>query len=175
MLKTMSGVPHGVPCLQTDLESPSNPTVDHTLREVETLLASLHTEEALTLLGRQPMDDRRQNAKAVCLLRLGRFEEAGRVLADLILQQGSLVLKPGLPVAYLLNFATSLFLTRDVDEALRFITEAGYVGYRDPRLIEFGLAIRAWKRALPWRAKLKWIWSGRAPSPTSPNPVGYLA
>ena len=86
--------------------SPSQTTYNRVLHHV----ANGNYQKALDLLRSAGREPRMQNAIGVCLMRLGRTEDAVRVFRELVLAPGGIGLKPEIPLIPKVNFATSLLL-----------------------------------------------------------------
>jgi Flp pilus assembly protein TadD len=94
------------------------------LEKVRRLLESTRVAEALQLLAScNAKDWRVQNARGVCLMRLGRIEEAIRIFRDLTLEAGSIIMKSNLDPQVQLNFATALLLDQNVEGCERVLAE----------------------------------------------------
>ena len=81
-------------------------TYDRVLRHV----ANGNYPKALDLLRSAGREPRLRNAIGVCLMRLGRTDEAVRIYRDLVLTAGCTWLRPDIPLVYSINYATSLAL-----------------------------------------------------------------
>jgi hypothetical protein len=113
------------------------------------------------------------NARGVCLLRLGRAEEAVGVFRALVVGSG-LQLRRDVPLALLVNFAAALLLAQNLEGcrgALRDIGAAceGYSG-----AINLQRCIQAWQRGLSCGDRLKMWLLGRAKPITLDFPPGEV-
>jgi hypothetical protein len=110
--------------------------------------------EALEAIGRSrqsaPQVD---NARAVCLMRLDRADEAVKVLRNLLFPRDSINVDEGSPLAFRLNFATGLLLTSNVAGAKEFLAAIPR-GQDSPMLVKLRESIRQWKANLPVHWKL---------------------
>ena len=110
--------------------------------------------EALEAIGRSrqsaPQVD---NARAVCLLRLNRPEEAVKVLRNILFPRGSINMDETLPLAFRLNFATGMMMTAHVAAAKELLTTVPRE-QESPMLLKLLEAVRQWKRRLPAGWKL---------------------
>jgi hypothetical protein len=88
------------------------------------------------------------NARAVCLLRLNRPEEAVKVLRNILFPRGSINMDESLPLAYRLNFATGQLMTAHVAGAQELLTTIPR-GQDSPMVPKLREAIRQWKASLP--------------------------
>ena len=124
------------------------------LSRVAELLDQGKAGEALEAIGRSrqstaPID----NARAVCLLRLNRPEEAVKVLRNTLFPRGSINMDESLPLAYRLNFATGLLMTAHVAGAKELLTTIPR-GQDSPMVPKLREAVRQWMRGLPVAWKL---------------------
>jgi len=93
------------------IERHPRPTTEDVLRTVDELLREGAADRALKLLGPAVLADPfLENARGVCLLRLGRFEEATALYQRLVLDGDSIALRDDRPTAFVTNFALALLL-----------------------------------------------------------------
>ena len=119
------------------------------------LAAAGKYEEALSALsGENSAASDIKNARAVCLMRLGRHDAALQILRSLVLQSGSTWMKPELPIVYRVNFATALLLAKlpgGVRDALFDIQEKDH-----PSVVRLHNALDVWQKRLTWWQRLNW-------------------
>lgn len=98
------------------------------------------------------------NAVAVCLLRVGKADHAVQLLRNLVLS-GSVLLRPDVPTAWKVNFATALLMTDNLFgciQVLRDIRDEHHPGVQRLRG-----AIRCWHRELTMAEKFLWFLGGQ--------------
>ncbi len=120
------------------------------IKRANNLLEERLADEAFELL-REVRDDSTavQNARAVCLMRLGRAGEAARILSGLLFRPGTVAARPDAPRKLKLNYATCMLLTGNVAGALAMLDQ---VEGESPSADRLRAAIRAWRKGRP-------IWS----------------
>jgi hypothetical protein len=87
-----------------------------------------------------------QNAKGVCLLRLGMFDAALAVFRGLVFPGNCISVPDDVPALYRANFATALLLTDHVDGALEILEHTISDGH--PYVGQFLAAVDQWKKSL---------------------------
>jgi Flp pilus assembly protein TadD len=116
------------------------------LERVRALLNEGKTDEAVEALRRvnakPPM---LENARGVCLLRLGKVPEALRIFRGLMYPQGNVAYAPDAPPSLKVNFATALLLTGDVIDGLAVLKE---VNAAHPAAGRVWNAYRRWRKTL---------------------------
>lgn len=94
-----------------------------------------------------------RNARAVCLMRLGRPEEALAVYRGFVLQSGCTWMKTDLPVHVGANFATAILLC---GRALGCEAVLSEIADQDhPSVRRLHAALKRWRSSLPFTARLK--------------------
>jgi hypothetical protein len=120
---------------------PAESDADRT--KVEKLLLAGQPRQALDLLARSKLRSPwASNATAVCLLRLGDASRAVEIYRSLVLN-GSLFLRPDVPTAWKVNFATALFLTDNLAGCVRLLEEIREEGH--PGVQRLRAAVREWQ------------------------------
>lgn len=119
------------------------------------LAAAGRCEEALLSLsaGNSSAADVK-NARAVCLMRLGRYDAAVKTLRSLVLQSGCTWMKADLPVIYRTNFATALLLANlpgGVRETLSGVKEKDH-----PSVLRLQNSLDVWQKRLSWWQPFNW-------------------
>lgn len=126
--------------LKTKTKSPT--AVEH-IRE---LLNQDHPNDALKFiehLGQKtPL---MENARGVCLMRLGKIEEAVSVLRDAAFQ-GYICMPSDTPVLYQINFATAMLLSKHNDSAFDILNKLDEKIH--PEILKLKEAIRRWVKSL---------------------------
>ena len=93
-----------------------------------------------------------QNAKGVCMMRLGRHEPAVKTFRDLVFPNGSFAISDDTPTVFRSNYATSLMLGGHVATGLEIL---GHIPDRQhPAVVQLKDAVRNWKRSLSWFARI---------------------
>lgn len=129
-------------------------------------------QKALDVLRSAGRDVRLHNAIGVCLLRIGRYDEAVRIFRDLALAPGTVRLKTELPLTAQVNFATALLLTGQRIGCLEVLAQIGQDA--EPAVQRLRAVIREWEHKLsPWQ-RLTWRWGGMEPknAPLTWGPTG---
>ncbi len=130
--------------------SSSQATYDRVLHHV----ANGNCQKALDLLRSAGREPHMQNAIGVCLMRLGRTEEAVRIFRDLVLGPGGFGLKPEIPLIPKINFATSLLLADRRAGCLDVL--AGLGEDMHPSVQRLRAVIKEWERSLSFWQRLNW-------------------
>lgn len=98
--------------------------------------------------------DELTNIRGVCLMRMGKHEEALRTYRGLVLQSGSVLLRSGQPLIYQVNFATSLLLAGHPRGGADVLTELNRENH--PRVMQLRQALKRWRAGLPVWHRVKW-------------------
>ncbi len=128
----------------------SNPAQE----KVRRLIESGRYDVALGQLRSGKLSPENQNALGVCLLRLGRFEDAVRVYRGLVLNGGSTLSRADAPPLHRLNFATALMLSGHVCGGMEILHELH--DEQNPAVKRLRDAINAWQKSLTWWQKFNW-------------------
>jgi len=128
------------------------------LDEVRLLLAEGRCEEALKIARRHEAGGAEmRNAMGVCLLRLGRIDQALTVFRPLAMSGGGFVLHSDSLAKYKINFATTLLLLGQVCGCEGALREVGHED--DPQVRRLRQAIARWKKSLGRWERAQW-WFG---------------
>lgn len=112
------------------------------------------------------------NAHGVCLMRLGRYDEAVKVLRNLVYPSGSFAMARDVPEVAKVNLATALLLSQSVDGCQAILSQLD--GRENPTVLKLQAAIAAWKRKLSLFQRLQCLW-GNPNVPVSLDfPLGEL-
>ena len=111
-------------------------------------------QSAIALLRDTRHDPQLCNAMGVCLMRVGRVEEAVRILRDLVLQPGCTWMIPNRPIVYKTNFATALLMSGRVSGCVEMLAEINRE--KHPSVIRLRMTIRRWERGLSFWQRLNW-------------------
>jgi len=139
-------------------------TLDPTkiLEQMMFAASSGHYREAAELAGPALTLREIQNAKGVCLLRLGRIEEAIHLFRCLVLTPGSTFVRADLPAYVKLNFATALLMSGHPAGCAQILAEVDETS--EPMALRLRGVIRRWVSQLSFWQKLNW-WIGRIEPP----------
>ena len=117
------------------------------LERIATLLDQGRAEEALNLINHSNQHSPAwQNAKGVCLLRLGMFEAACTIFRSLVFPGNCISVPEDVPTLYRANFATAMLLTDHKDSALAVMEHMGTNGH--PYVQQFRMEVNRWKQSL---------------------------
>lgn len=142
---------------------------DQTLRDVVALADSGMAERALAVLSRGRLgSEAARNAKGVCLLRLGRVDEALRLFRSLVLRSDCTWMKPELPVVYRTNLCTALLLSGHPVGASDLL--AGMEEQEHPAVLRLRRSIQNWERSLSFWHRMQWK---LGLEPGSPVPIDF--
>lgn len=128
---------------------------DKTLRDAVRLAESGRYEQALAVLNRSSFNTEAiRNARGVCLMRLGRIEDALRVFRSLVLAPGSTWMKRDLPVVFCTNFCTVLLLAGHPAGCFDALSEIADRNH--PSVVRLRQTLDRWQRTLPFWSWLIW-------------------
>lgn len=120
------------------------------LGEVRELLDQNQAERALSMLtsyaGHESPPLR--NARGVCLLRLGRHEEAMALFREMYYPNNAFAVPEDAPTEVRVNYISSLLMMGRVLVGASLLYNVPEQGH--PGVLHLRAAIRAWKRSLPW-------------------------
>ena len=89
-----------------------------------------------------------ENAKGVCLLRLGRLEAAMRIFRDLVFPGGAFSIPDDTPTLFRVNYVTALLLLDNLVVGIQLLREIPEKHH--PLVQQLKAAVRRWKQSLPW-------------------------
>ncbi|MCG3180050.1 MAG: hypothetical protein BIFFINMI_02404 [Phycisphaerae bacterium] len=116
------------------------------LREAASLLERNHPEQALARLSKaRGAEPAVENARGVCLMRLGRVDEALELYRRLLYPRGGLQIAPGASPKVLANFATALMLTGNLSGCVETLDAADAA---DPAVVRVRQAVATWRKSL---------------------------
>lgn len=130
------------------------------LEQVKQLVEENNIKNALSMLN--CMNHKSvwcQNARAVCLMRLEKYEEAVKILTPLVFPGGGVLIGLGVPDKVKLNLAEAMLLTGNVAGAASLIES---VKEDCIQLIKLEQTIKRWKKTLPFFSRLE-VWCGMLP------------
>jgi hypothetical protein len=143
------------------------------LNQVETLLRAGQPRQALDLLARgKDHSPWSANATGVCLLRLGRADRAVELYRTLVLSEG-LFLRPDVPTAWKVNFATALLMADNLPGCVRVLAEMQEEHH--PGVQRLRAALDRWHKGLAAWEKVRWFLGGQPARPVELDfPPGEL-
>jgi hypothetical protein len=125
------------------------------LPQVEKLLQAGKPKRALDLLARSKAHlGWSTNATGVCLLRLGQADRAVELFRNLVLS-GSLFLRPDVPTAWKVNFATALLMADNLGGCLQLLAEIEEQDH--PGVRRLRAALQCWHSGLSVWEKVRWF------------------
>jgi hypothetical protein len=139
------------------------------LRCVKAALDADHPDQALKLLSTNIDSSAVRNARAVCLLRLGRHDEALAIYRRFLFRSGCIWMIPEMPTEYKVNFATCLLLTGHPSGGKAVLDEIGEDQH--PGVQRRREDIRKWAKSLSVFSRLDWWLSGIDPPKNKIVPV----
>ena len=131
------------------------------MQPIHQAIAAERYEKALKLATSAGHIPDVRNAKGVCLLRLGRFEEAVAVYRELVVNPGTTSMRPGVPTVYKTNFATALLLAGNVSGCQQTLDEMAEEQH--PTVQRLRTAIQRWQKSLSLWQKINWRVGGIEP------------
>ena len=126
------------------------------LQRISELVSQGNFERAFHLLNAKGEDLESQHAKAVCLMRLGRYTEAIAVLRKLVLNPGCIWMRPEIPLLYKTNFATALLLGGHPAGCTAVLSEIDNDNHSS--VIRLREIIKRWEKTLSFWQRLNWRW-----------------
>lgn len=143
------------------------------LSAVKQLLDQNKPDQAGKLLAgtRTPAET---NALGVCLLRLGKHQEAIQLFRGLVLPGGGVVTSRDVPAAYRLNFASALLADGNYDGFISFLNDVPPADHSEAKRLHEAHA--DWLQSINMGRKLLWRLGFLDPSswPALPTPAGTL-
>jgi len=114
--------------------------------QVRRLLEQGHPDRALDVIDHNDQNSTwMKNARAVCLLRLGKAQDAIRVLADITFQ-GNICIPSDTPAVYQTNFATALLIANNKEGAIDIIDRLHE--NHEPLVEKLANAVDKWRKGL---------------------------
>ncbi len=136
---------------------------------VRELLEQDRPQEALDLIEHVGQNTpAMKNAQGVCLLRLGRIEDAISVLREIAFQ-GHICIPSDTPAIYKANFATAMLMANRKDGAIDLINELA--AKHTPEAADLKAAIDRWVKSLPL---VRRILFKIGIYPSSPMPIDFF-
>jgi hypothetical protein len=123
------------------------------LSRVRQMLDQGQAQAALDVLDSCGQSSRTiQNAKGVCMMRLGRHELAVKIFRDLVFPGGAFTIPDDTPTVFRSNYATSLLLVDNIVTGLQILGQIP--DRRHPAVVHLKTAVRTWKRSMSWFARI---------------------
>ena len=143
------------------------------LARVERELSYGRPKQALSVASRRNFNSPwAVNARATCLLRLGRYPEAVVLLRGLVLGSGGLSYRQDVPTIFQANFATALLASGNLSGCLSMLKSIQDTDH--PAVVELRSAIDDWNHKLsPWQ-RLRWRLGADLPLPQLAFPLGHV-
>lgn len=141
------------------------------LTRVDALLAEDRPREALTLLP-QSNSPWVRNARGVCLLRLGRPDEAIELLRDLVFDHTGFAIRPDAEPVFQANYATALLLDGNTEGFWGIL--GGISDRSQPAVARLDGAIRRWRAGMTFWQRLSSALGAGGPRLTLDLPPGDL-
>ncbi len=133
-----------------------------TLDQVRPLIDQGDFRKALDVLERtRDLSPGAENARAVCLMRLGHPDAAVSIFQRLLLH-GGVTIRDDASDLHIINFATALFLTQNPRGALDALDELHQPDA--PAALQLRTAITRWRKSLNILQRLAFIAYGTAPN-----------
>jgi len=144
------------------------PTIS-VLDRVRELLEQDRPQDALDLIEHVGQNSpAMKNAHGVCLLRLGRIEDALSVLREIAFQ-GHICIPSDTPAVYQANFATAMLMVNHKDGAIDLIKELD--AKHCPEVAELKAAIDRWEKNMPLVRRLLF---NIGIYPSAPMPIDFV-
>ncbi len=126
---------------------------DPGMDRIRALLNEGRALEALNLINHVGQTSAQwQNARGVCLLRLGRTDEAVTVLRDVVFPDNCIFVPDDVPALYRANFATAMILVRNIEAAYHILEYMDVRGH--PYAQQLATAFQRWNKTLSWIQRL---------------------
>lgn len=139
------------------------PSLSPRLSQLATEVARGNYHRALDLSAScQYTDHDIRNLRGVCLMRLGRANDAIELFRNLVLTPGGVTLRGDRPLHFKTNFATALLLGGHPAGCLEVLRECSAMDLPVGKRLES--AITAWETTLPLWSRLDWRWCRNEPT-----------
>jgi len=129
--------------------TPSTIDVTAVLNRVREMLDNEQVENAFKVLANCGHSSPAiENARGVCLLRLGRLDAAMKVFRDLVFPGGAFSIPHETPTIFRANYVTTFLLLGNLVVGMQLLREIPEK--RHPLVQQLKTAVRRWKQSLPW-------------------------
>ena len=153
------------------LQEQSKKTQSALLTEILKEAAKSHYDKAISLSRKHGGHDLDiVNARGVCLMRTGKYDEAVALFRSLVLQPGCTWMRKDRPVHYKTNLATALLLSGRPSGCLEMLHELA--AEAPPTAGALRSTIKRWESTLPFWAWLNWK-TGRIAPVNRPVPMDF--
>ena len=149
---------------------PQHGANDELLKRLARLAARGDYQAAIDLTNCYLQDERVRNARGVCLLRMGRIDEATRIFRGIVLQPGCTWNRFDCPALYKRNFAVSLLMGNHPAGCLDVLSELGSESSDVSQRIR--ASITRWQKQLNWFDRIYW-YIGQV-EPGTPVPIDFV-
>ena len=140
----------------------SNPHAGVLLDQVRQMLGRGEAQKALDVIGRAKSSSQEiDNARAVCLMRLGRPEAAVTIYQGMLLR-GGVTVDPAAPVKHVVNFATALLLAGNTAGGLAVLDGLGRTAH--PAAVRLREAVDRWRESIGFGRRFLFAAYGAAPA-----------
>jgi hypothetical protein len=109
------------------------------------------------------------NARGVCLMRMGMYDDSVALYRWLVLNPGQSLVRRDRPAYFKTNFATALLVAGNVDGCLHVLHQ---IHEDSPRIRQLREAISQWEAALTYWQKLDW-WINRCVPSNRPVTIHF--
>jgi hypothetical protein len=146
------------------------------IERVKNLLNDGKTQAAFELITKSKQENAEmENARAVCLMRLRKFQEAVSVLVPVVFPGRAVGVPSGTPVIYIANLAISMLKVNNITGALSLDRQIDPKDRSHPAAIKLDQTIKTWKQSLSFFEKITLAWGSAPSNPVViENPVGDL-
>lgn len=135
---------------------------------IQQLLDQNHPQDALNLINHLGHDSApMKNARAVCLLRLGKIEEAITMLREITFR-GYMCVPSDTPALYQLNFATAMLMANHKEGVMDIVSRLDEKQY--PAAAKLRSAVREWEKSLGF---FRWMLYKAGMYPNKPIPIDF--
>ena len=125
------------------------------LQHIRELLDQDRPDEALNIVTRSGDDSpEMQNARGVCLLKLGRLDEAVKVLQDITCQGVAAGMSHHAPALFQVNFAIAM-LRANREKGGALLIADWLNGNEHPEAARLKAAVRQWKKSIGLLGRLR--------------------
>ena len=125
-------------------------------------------QDALNLINHVGHDSApMKNTRAVCLLRVGKIEEAITVLREITFR-GYMCIPSDTPVLYQINFATAMLMANHKEGVMDIVSHLDEKQY--PAAAKLRSAVRRWEKTLGF---FPWLLYKAGMYPSKPIPIDF--
>jgi hypothetical protein len=151
--------------IQSEVPVEGRPTASQGTRldQIRRCLETGSIEEALRIAKKNEADPDMRNAIGVCQMRLGYPERAIAIYRTLTLASCGVIVKPGIPDKYKINFATAHLLNGHVPGCKWMLNEL--TDRNSPAANRLREAIARWKKSLSIWERFNFVFGGEPKNP----------